>query len=49
MLPEKVRLLDVAIGDTERAGQLIKGANYEFRYVTPEPEQPQFLLSPAGG
>ena len=44
MLPEKVRLLDVAIGDTERAGQLIKGANYEFRYVTPEPEQPPVAL-----
>lgn len=49
MLPEQVRLLDVAIGGAERAGQLIKGANYEFRYVAPEPEQPlvALLMPPA--
>ncbi len=44
MLPEKVRLLDVAIAGAERAGQLIKGANYEFRYVAPEPGQPPVAL-----
>jgi serine/threonine-protein kinase HipA len=44
MLPDRVRLLDVAIGGTVRAGQLIKSANYEFRYVAPEPEQPAVAL-----
>jgi len=44
MLPEKIRLLDVGISGMERAGQLIKGANYEFRYLDPAPEQPTVAL-----
>ena len=48
MIPEKVRLLDISIGEAKAAGQLIKGANYEFRYISPDPEQtPVALLMPA--
>ena len=47
MLPEKIRLLDVSIGDSENAGQLLRGSTYEFRYLRPEPEQaPVALLMP---
>ena len=44
MLPEKIRLLDVSIGEAERAGQLIKAADYEFRYAAPESGQPPVAL-----
>ena len=44
MLPEKIRLLDVSIGDTEDAGQLIRASTYEFRYLQPDPEQAAVAL-----
>ena len=48
MLPEKLRLLDVAIADAEHAGQLLRTSTYEFRYLAPDPEQPAVaLLMPA--
>lgn len=48
MLPEKIRLLNVSIGDAENAGQLIRASTYEFRYLQPEPEQASVaLLMPA--
>jgi len=48
MLPEKIRLLNVSIGDTEDAGQLIRASTYEFRYRQPDPEQASVaLLMPA--
>lgn len=48
MLPETIRLLDVAIGDNPQAGQLLKQSIYEFRYLSPEPRQPAVaLLMPA--
>lgn len=43
-LPEKIRLLNVAIGDSPQAGQLLRGSTYEFRYVQPDPEQPAVAL-----
>ena len=47
-LPEKLRHLQVAIGDHPLAGQLLKNAIYEFRYLRPEPAQPSVsLLMPA--
>ena len=47
-LPEKLRLLQVAIGDHANAGQLLKTSTYEFRYLDPEPEQASMaLLMPA--
>jgi serine/threonine-protein kinase HipA len=48
MLPEKIRALAVSIGDAEQAGQLLKGSTYEFRYLSPNPEQPAvaLLMSP---
>lgn len=48
MLPEKIPLLDVSIGDREAAGQLLKKSNYEFRYLDPDPTQPAvaLLMSP---
>lgn len=49
MLPEKIRLLNVSIGDTENAGQLIRASTYEFRYLRPETHQPSVaLLMPPG-
>lgn len=39
MLPEKIRLLNVSIGDAEQAGQLLRASTYEFRYLAPDPEQ----------
>lgn len=39
MLPEKIRLLNVSIGQAEQAGQLIRASTYEFRYMRPDPEQ----------
>lgn len=48
MLPEKIRLLDVSIGDANGAGQLLKAANYEFRYTAATPDQASVaLLMPA--
>jgi len=44
MLPEKIRLLDVSIGDTENAGQLLRASTYEFRYLQPDPEQATVAL-----
>lgn len=44
MLPEKIRLLEVSIGDRERAGQLLKASTYEFRYLDPDPQQPPVAL-----
>lgn len=44
MLPEKIRLLDVSIGDTENAGQLLRASTYEFRYMQPDPEQATVAL-----
>ena len=48
MLPEKLRLLDVSIGDADLAGQLLRTSTYEFRYIAPDPDQPVVaLLMPA--
>lgn len=44
MLPEKIRLLNVSIGDGFQAGQLIRASTYEFRYLQPDPEQPAVAL-----
>ena len=44
MLPEKIRLLNVSIGDTQTTGQLIRSSTYEFRYLQPEPEQATVAL-----
>lgn len=44
MLPEKIRLLMVSIGDTVNAGQLLKTSTYEFRYLAPDLEQPSMAL-----
>ncbi len=47
MLPEKVRQLNVSIGDNEHAGQLIRASTYEFRYLNSDPDQaPVALLMP---
>ena len=44
MLPEKIRSLDVSIGQAQGAGQLIRASTYEFRYLSPEPSQPAVAL-----
>jgi serine/threonine-protein kinase HipA len=44
MLPEKIRLLNVSIGDTDTAGQLIRAPNYEFRYLQPDAQQSSVAL-----
>lgn len=47
-LPERVRALEVAIGDHAGVGQLLKTAHYEFRYLDASPDQPAVaLLMPA--
>jgi len=47
-LPEKLRQLQVAIGDNAHAGQLLKASTYEFRYLDADPAQPSVaLLMPA--
>lgn len=47
-LPEKLRQLQVAIGDHAQAGQLLKGSTYEFRYLDADPSQMSVaLLMPA--
>lgn len=49
MLPEKIRALEVSIGQAAHAGQLLKTSTYEFRYIDPSPEQPTAgLLMPPG-
>lgn len=44
MLPEKIRLLNVSIGEVAQAGQLLRASTYEFRYLAPDPEQPTVAL-----
>lgn len=44
MLPERVRSLQVSIGDRLDAGQLLKASHYEFRYLGPDPDQPGVAL-----
>ena len=44
MLPEKIRLLNVSIGDTDNAGQLIRASTYEFRYLQTNPQQAAVAL-----
>ncbi|MBV8034354.1 type II toxin-antitoxin system HipA family toxin [Roseateles sp.] len=44
MLPEKIRLLSVSIGDAVQAGQMLRASTYEFRYLAPEPDQPTVAL-----
>ena len=44
MLPEKIRQLNVSIGDAENAGQLIRASTYEFRYAQPQAEQATVAL-----
>lgn len=43
-LPDKIPLLDVAIGEAQGAGQLLKTSGYEFRYLDPTPDQPSVAL-----
>ena len=48
MLPEKIRQLNVSIGDADHAGQLIRSSVYEFRYSQSHAEQAAVaLLMPA--
>jgi serine/threonine-protein kinase HipA len=44
MLPEKIRALEVDIGEATHAGQLLKASAYEFRYLEPDPEQATVAL-----
>lgn len=44
MLPERIRLLNVSIGEAENAGQLLRASTYEFRYLQPDPEQATVAL-----
>jgi len=49
MLPDKIRLLNVSIGDAAQVGQLLRTSTYEFRYLAPDPGQPTVaLLMPPG-
>ena len=43
-LPERLRTLDVSIGDRALAGQLLKTSVYEFRYLDAAPDQPAVAL-----
>ncbi|MBB1162693.1 type II toxin-antitoxin system HipA family toxin [Aquariibacter albus] len=43
-LPERLRALDVSIGDRAHAGQLLKTSTYEFRYLDAAPDQPAVAL-----
>ncbi|MCE4554834.1 type II toxin-antitoxin system HipA family toxin [Roseateles cellulosilyticus] len=46
-LPDKIPALDVSING-QPGGQLLRTSNYEFRYPTPDPEQPSVgILMPA--
>lgn len=48
-LPERLRALQVSIGPQFDAGQLLKTSVYEFRYLSPTPDQPAVaLLMPPG-
>ena len=48
MLPERLRALEVSIGDQAHAGQLLKTSIYEFRYLDADAGQPSVaLLMPA--
>jgi serine/threonine-protein kinase HipA len=44
MFPEKIRLLNVSIGDADNAGQLIRASTYEFRYLQTDPAQAAVAL-----
>lgn len=44
MLPEKIRELEVSIGDAHGAGQLLKQSRYEFRYLSARTDQPEVAL-----
>lgn len=44
MLPEKIPLLDISIGEAPSAGQLLKNSIYEFRYSKPDAEQASVAL-----
>jgi serine/threonine-protein kinase HipA len=44
MLPEKIRELNVSIGGSQFAGQLIKASRYEFRYVSANDKQSEVAL-----
>jgi serine/threonine-protein kinase HipA len=47
-LPERLRALEVSIGEHPHAGQLLKVSIYEFRYLDAAAEQPTVaLLMPA--
>ncbi len=48
MLPDRVRALNVSIGDAP-SGQLLKHSVYEYRYASTAPDQPRIalLMSPA--
>lgn len=48
MLPDKISALQIAIGGIVDAGQLLKRSRYEFRYLSPQSDQPSVaLLMPA--
>ncbi len=44
MLPKKICLLNVSIGDIDNAGQLIRTSTYEFRYLQTNPQQAAVAL-----
>jgi serine/threonine-protein kinase HipA len=44
MLPEKIRLLNVSIGDADKSGQLIRASTYEFRYLQTDTQQASVAL-----
>ena len=44
MLPDRIRALDVSIGNQDNAGQLLRTSIYEFRYRSVEPDQPAVAL-----
>lgn len=43
MLPEKIRLLNIGINGRP-SGQLLKHSTFEYRYISPEHEQPDIAL-----
>ena len=43
-LPEKISLLNVGIGGSPCAGQLLKTSGYEYRYLDPKPDQASVAL-----
>jgi serine/threonine-protein kinase HipA len=48
-LPDRLRELEVSIGDHSRAGQLLKTSVYEFRYLAAVHEQPAVALLMSAG